>query len=160
MGKFAETFMKKLVDESVVSEKFLIDWYDKTIRLDKDSGLYDKKAEKKFRDLIEKFMEWLKTAESSSGSSSGSDSEEEKKGEEKEAQSVPEKKAPVEETAAQKKQKEMIEKQKKAQAEAMKALEEEETKRLEVIAQQEDTAEKINLTNLKDDKEEVDIDDI
>jgi len=102
--------MKKLVDESFVSEKFLIEWYDKVIRLDKDSGLYDKKAEKKFRDLIEKFMEWLKTAESSSGSSSGSDSEEEKKEEEEEAQNVPEKKAPVEETAAQKKQKAMIEK--------------------------------------------------
>ena len=101
--------MKKLVDESFVSEKFLIEWYDKTIRLDKDSGLYDKKAEKKFRDLIEKFMEWLKTAESSSGSS-GSDSEEEKKEEEEESQAVPQKKAPVEETAAQKKQKEMIEK--------------------------------------------------
>jgi hypothetical protein len=59
-GKYAPTFMKKLVDENVVAEKFLIDWYDKNTRLDKESGLYDKKAEKKFRELIEKFIEWLK----------------------------------------------------------------------------------------------------
>ena len=60
MGKYAPTFMKKMVDESILSEKFLLEWFDKTIRLDKDSQLYDKKAEKKFRDLIEKFIEWLK----------------------------------------------------------------------------------------------------
>jgi hypothetical protein len=60
MAKYAPTFMKTLVDENVIREKFLLEWFDKTIRLDKKSGLYDKKAEKKFRDLIEKFIEWLK----------------------------------------------------------------------------------------------------
>ena len=59
-SKFAPTFMKKLVDENILKEKFLIDWFDKNIRLDKDSGLYDKKAEKKFRDLVEKFIDWLR----------------------------------------------------------------------------------------------------
>lgn len=52
--------MKKLVDEKILSEKFVIDWFDKAIRLDKSSTMYDKKAEKKFRDLIEKFVEWMK----------------------------------------------------------------------------------------------------
>jgi len=52
--------MKKMVDESILSEKFLLEWFDKTIRLDKESVLYDKKAEKKFRENIEKFIEWLK----------------------------------------------------------------------------------------------------
>jgi len=63
MGKYAQTFMKKMVDENILSEKFLIDWADKTTRLDKDSALYDKKAEKKFRENNEKFMEWLKKTE-------------------------------------------------------------------------------------------------
>ena len=60
LSKFAATFMKKLVDENILSEKFLLNWFDKTIRLDKDSALYDKKAEKKFRDLIESFIEWMR----------------------------------------------------------------------------------------------------
>jgi hypothetical protein len=52
--------MKKLVDANILSEKFIIDWSEKEIRLDKDSQLYDKKAEKQFRDLVEEFVEWLK----------------------------------------------------------------------------------------------------
>lgn len=99
LGKFASTFMKKLVDENVMTEKFLLEWFDKTVRLDKDSNLYDKKAEKKFRDLIEKFIEWLRTASSSSesdssesddGNAPSEEEEEEEKGdlskEEQEAQ--------------------------------------------------------------------------
>mgnify|MGYP000371475084 CR=1 FL=1 len=53
MAKYAPTFMKNLVEDNLMSDKFIIDWYDKNIRLDKESGLYDKKAEKKFRDLLE-----------------------------------------------------------------------------------------------------------
>ena len=60
MGKFGPTFMKKLVDENIMSDKFLIQWYDKEVKLDKDSGLYDKKCERKFRELIEQFIEWLR----------------------------------------------------------------------------------------------------
>jgi hypothetical protein len=52
--------MKKLVDENILTDKFVIDWSEKTIRLDKESLLYDKKAEKTFRDMIEQFVEWLK----------------------------------------------------------------------------------------------------
>jgi len=60
MSKYAPTFMKKLIDEQVINEKFLLSWFNKDLRLDKESQLYDKKAEKKFRDLIEKFIDWLK----------------------------------------------------------------------------------------------------
>lgn len=60
MGAYAQTFLKKMVDEDVLNEKNLLQWYDKETRLDKDSVLYDKKAEKKFRDLVEKFIEWLR----------------------------------------------------------------------------------------------------
>ena len=45
--------------------------------MDKDSATYDKKAEKKFRDLIETFVNWLKNADSESDTSSGSSSEKE-----------------------------------------------------------------------------------
>ena len=77
MVKFAPTFMKKLVDENILSKQFVIDWYDKNVKLDKDSGLYDKKSERKFRELIEQFIEWLKNQDSDSDS--GSDSSEEEK---------------------------------------------------------------------------------
>lgn len=60
LDKYAPTFMKKLVDENIISEKLIIGWYDKEITLDKDASTRDKKAEKKFRDLIEKFVEWLR----------------------------------------------------------------------------------------------------
>jgi len=60
LDKYAPTFMKKLVDENIISDKFLIGWYEKEITLDKNARTRDKKAEKKFRDLIEKFIEWLK----------------------------------------------------------------------------------------------------
>ena len=36
------------MDEKVLTSRFIVDWNDKNVRLDKDSGLYDKKAEKKF----------------------------------------------------------------------------------------------------------------
>lgn len=52
LDKYAPTFMKNLVDENIIAEKFLLKWYDKEIRLDKKSFLYDKKAEKTFRDLV------------------------------------------------------------------------------------------------------------
>lgn len=46
LGKFAETFMFKLVDEGSLSKQFVIDWYDKNLKLDKNSGLYSKKYER------------------------------------------------------------------------------------------------------------------
>ena len=60
LTKYAPSFMKKLVDEDIISDKTLIQWFDKEIRLDKDSMLYDKKAERHFREMIESFIEWLK----------------------------------------------------------------------------------------------------
>lgn len=78
MSKYASTFMKKLVDEKVLRASFLINWYDKVERLDKDSMMYDKKSERKFRELNEPFFEWLRKENEQSGDDS-SDSEEEKK---------------------------------------------------------------------------------
>lgn len=70
LSRFGPTFLKKLLDKNTISEKFIQDWFDKTIRLDKDSMLYDKKAEKKFRDLVTDFVNWMKTAETVQGDTS------------------------------------------------------------------------------------------
>ena len=69
LGRFGPTFMKKMLDNNTISEKFILDWYNKEISLDKDSMLRDKNAEKKFRNLIADFFEWLATAETELGES-------------------------------------------------------------------------------------------
>ena len=61
--KYAGTCLYKLWEHRVLSDKFIIDWADKNIRLDKESGLYDKKAEKKFRDETEKCVNYLRSLE-------------------------------------------------------------------------------------------------
>lgn len=112
--------MKKLVDENILSEKFLIDWFDKTLRLDKESGLYDKKSERKFRELIEPFVEWMRNAESGSESDSSSSDENKKTQETKQDQddAEEEEKDSADQSEQAKKQKEMMQKQKDAQAAA------------------------------------------
>jgi len=110
MSKFAATFMKKLVDENIMSEKFLIDWFDKTIKLDKDSGLYDKKSERKFRELIEAFIEWMKNAESGSDSDSSSSDDEKKAKAPNDDEGEEEEKDAGQDTEAAKKHREMVKK--------------------------------------------------
>lgn len=169
LDKYAQTFMKKLVDENILSEKFVIDWFDKAIRLDKDSKIYDKKAEKKFRDLIEKFVEWLKVASSDSGESSSDDEEEAK-----ETKEAPEEEEPVEDSLtpakseaqlrAEAKQKEQIEKMKAQQAEALarqkaKNAEEEEKQAAAAEAMGNNREQRIDLGALQN-NDDVDVDDI
>lgn len=54
-----------MVDENVISETFIIGWYDKAkgFKLDKDSATRHKKAEEKFKEVIPDFVEWLKKTE-------------------------------------------------------------------------------------------------
>jgi len=59
MVKFAPTFMMLLYDRDIFSEEFIVKWYKKESRLDKKCDLYDRKAEKLFRDAIKAFVEWL-----------------------------------------------------------------------------------------------------
>ena len=66
--------MKKMVDQGLLQKSYILEWFDKERRLDKECTLYDKPAEKKFRDLIEDFVNWLREQESES---EGSDSEDE-----------------------------------------------------------------------------------
>ena len=165
MVKFAPTFMKMLVDENILSKEFVIKWFDKTIKLDKDSGLYDKKSERKFRELIEQFIEWLKNQESDSDSGSDSSEEEPKPASSKkveEEEKFAEGEDGVESEAAIR-QREMMEKQKKAQAAAFAKhqakVQEQQIKEAEAAAVAESNREnRIDIKGL--DNEEGDIDDI
>jgi uncharacterized membrane protein YukC len=98
--------MKKLVDEKVLRADFLISWYDKTERLDKESMMYDKKAERKFRELNEAFFEWLRKETEASGDDDSESEEENKQVEEVKA--TEEEKKPKQDTEKEKKQREII----------------------------------------------------
>ena len=152
--------MKKLIEESVISEKFLHEWDDKTIRLDKDSSMYDKRAEKKFRDLLQDCITWFKTVEMEVGGEDSDDKNEDKE-EAAEEEEAADEDAPKQETAGQKKQKEMIEKERLAQAAA---LEKHRAKaQLEEKKKEEDVAiinNRENRINLEEDEAVGDVDDI
>lgn len=83
----------------MLQEKFLIDWADKNIKLDKDSGLYDKKADRKLRESCENFIEFLKKDDSSDDDDSGSDADETKE-------------ESTKDTAAEKEEQERLQKEK------------------------------------------------
>lgn len=51
--------MKQIYDREVFNEEFILKWYNRKSKLDKNSALKDKKAEKKFKELIEGFINWL-----------------------------------------------------------------------------------------------------
>lgn len=111
MSRFAASFMKMCVDQNVLSAKFIIDWYDKTIRLDKNSLLYNKKSEKKLKDLCEDFIQWLKDGETASDNDDTEVSEpvnDEPKEEEDDDDQIKEATKPKEETAQEKRQRELI----------------------------------------------------
>lgn len=65
--KFAETFLKKLLDENVISDTYLLGWCDRSVDIDKDSELYSKRKQRIFIEHIEPFITWLKEAETEEG---------------------------------------------------------------------------------------------
>ena len=97
--------MKHLYDEDIYSDDFLIKWYNRKLKLDRNCALNDRKSEKKFKELIASFIEWLQTAEEDEDEEDDADGEEEETKKE-------EVKAPAKsnETDGQKKQRELIEK--------------------------------------------------
>ena len=114
LGKFAPTFLKKLMDVNCISESYILGWYNEdTVTLDKKSMLYSKKSQRKFREMLEEkgFINWLETAEAevkemhtAEKKAEGDDSDEDDK------QITDSKPA---ETEQQKKRREAIEKQQK-----------------------------------------------
>lgn len=57
--KYIDTFMNALYEQSVFSVDFICGWHAGDIKSDKHCSLYDRKAEKAFRPLLDKFVEWL-----------------------------------------------------------------------------------------------------
>lgn len=55
----APTFCKLLYDTEFITDEFVTIWHSGKGKLDKNSCLYDKKAETQFRILIEEFVLWL-----------------------------------------------------------------------------------------------------
>lgn len=97
--------MNVLYEQSIFSDEFIIKWQTNEIKSDKKCVLYDRKVEKAFRPLLEEFVQWLQSAEYGA-EEDGYGQEEEKEAEVKAEE--------PEETEAQKQQRLLIEKQKKA----------------------------------------------
>ena len=57
--KYIDTFMTMLYEQSVFSTEFVVGWHGGDIKSDKHCSLYDRKVEKAFRPLLDKFVEWL-----------------------------------------------------------------------------------------------------
>lgn len=71
--------MKHLYEEDIYTDEFLIKWYNRKKKLDRECALNDRKAEKQFKELIAKFIEWLETAEEDEDEEEDDDEEEAKK---------------------------------------------------------------------------------
>jgi len=86
MQKFAASFCKKLYDNEVLDDDFLIKWHSKKLRLDKNCILFDRSAENAMRPLLAEFITWLSfadyDAEDDYGEEEPTAAEEEKKEEE------------------------------------------------------------------------------
>ena len=97
--KYASRFCKLLYDTSVYTDEFFTSWHSNELKLDKNCQLYDRKAEKQFKGLIDDFIEWLQYGEEE-------DPEENNAGE---VEPEEEKETPKEETEAQRNQRLLIE---------------------------------------------------
>ena len=97
-------------NESMIEDQFFIKWHGRKARTDKESDLYDHKAEKVMRGLLDEFVQWLQSdAEYDEEVDYG---EEEKKDDDDQV-------AAPQETEEQKQQRLLIEAQKKAQQELL-----------------------------------------
>lgn len=117
MQKFAATLCKKLYDNEVLEDSFFIEWHSKKMRMDKDSILFDRKAENAMRGLLAEFVGWL-----SSAAEYGEEDYGDEEGEESKASAAAKEENKGEATAetdAERAQRELVERQKKAQAEQM-----------------------------------------
>ena len=110
--------MKKIIDNNLIGEKFIVEWNDKTIKLDKDSLLYSKKAQNKFRDLCTNFFAWLKDAQTEEGVGSAEAAKADENGEDSEEDQIKEK-GNTKETDAQRRYRENVERQNKMQKEKL-----------------------------------------
>lgn len=52
-------FFKLLYDQSLYPDSFYVGWYQGTKKLDKNTILHDRKAEKEIKPLLADFIDWL-----------------------------------------------------------------------------------------------------
>lgn len=76
--KLAGTFCKVLYDRKVFTDEFLNDWHAGNIKLDKKNKLYDRKADKAFKEEVASFIEWLQYGEEDDGEEETEEPEEPK----------------------------------------------------------------------------------
>ena len=105
MQKFVPAVCKKLYDNSVIEDQFFIKWYEKKLRLDRTSIMYDKRAQDTMRPLLTEFVGWLQSAEYDDEEAYG---EEEEKGAAQDDGAGEEEKKEVEETEDQRNQRLLI----------------------------------------------------
>ena len=127
------------------------------MRLDKDSDLYDKKAEKKFRDLITDFVTWMQKASTEEGDVSQIATGNPAEGVDDEEDQIKEQSSASKETDAQRKQREAIEKQARQQQEMLENMKK--NIELDEAAKQAEAESRIDATKI-DTNEDVDVDDI
>lgn len=63
LQKQAPALCLELYNNSVISDQFFTSWYEKKMKLDRDTVLSDVKAERVMRGLLTEFIEFLKSAE-------------------------------------------------------------------------------------------------
>ena len=140
-----------LYSRNFFDEDFILNWNDKKMKLDKKCMLYDKKAEKKFREVISKVIEWLRNAESDE-ESSDEDEEEESKAVEKKEETAEEK--------ARKEQQELIRKQQVEQEQKLKEKQKEQT--MQKAGGEDEDSKRVDIAavDVGDEEEDLDIDNI
>jgi len=52
-----------LYNEGLIEDEYFIAWHAQKAKTDKSSSLYDRKSEKKMRELLNDFIQWLQSAE-------------------------------------------------------------------------------------------------
>jgi len=59
LQKSIVAFFKMLYEQSLYPDSFYLDWFNGKKKLDRNSVLYDRKAEKEIKPLLAEFIEWL-----------------------------------------------------------------------------------------------------
>jgi hypothetical protein len=57
--KYLVSFFKLLYDQSLYPDSYYLEWYQGSKKLDKNSILHDRKAEKEIKPLLAEFIAWL-----------------------------------------------------------------------------------------------------
>lgn len=90
----AAALCKKLYDNSIIEDSLFTGWHTKSVKLNRDCIMYDRKAESTMRPILAEFITWLSSAEYDDEGAYGEEAygeettgaaeEEEKKGEDNE----------------------------------------------------------------------------